>query len=333
MTRLTYSILILALLSSWVYGLDDPIYFANDVKCSGFTVVDFYVYPYTDAYDMYYARIRNDENKYYEYVNLNTKYFFKGAVVGDEKAYVSYETYGSSGMIPCSESYLYGFVDKAKFDSVLYLFSYSSRDGSNAKFENSALKIRNALIQPFFGSTSKISGSGRNESRTVLKFPTVFVCVYKNKRCILNKFAFLDAPDNILSPGTEAAFYTYVDLPASYDSIQYLSNYSVSLTGAVTSVAMPNKMNNLPNTMRLFQNFPNPFNGRTMIGYAVTEQGEYWLQIYNQNGQVIADLRRWHTIPGEFSWQFDSGDLASGTYYYSISSGSSRLLRKMALIK
>jgi hypothetical protein len=88
-----------------------------------------------------------------------------------------------------------------------------------------------------------------------------------------------------------------------------------SLTGIISS------KNSLPMGLKLEQNYPNPFNPSTVIRYRVPLSSAVILKVYNILGKVVATLVDEHQNAGDYSVTFNAGTLASGIYFYSLSTG------------
>lgn len=90
----------------------------------------------------------------------------------------------------------------------------------------------------------------------------------------------------------------------------------------------------LPVRYALESNFPNPFNPRTHIRFALPEAATVTLEVYNAQGQKVATL-----VDGEgydagyYEASFEADGLASGVYFYRIDAGRFRRVRKMTLIR
>ncbi len=70
---------------------------------------------------------------------------------------------------------------------------------------------------------------------------------------------------------------------------------------------------------RLYQNFPNPFNPSTTIGFRLKKRGYVKLYIYDLTGSIIATLVNEDKEAGYYEAIFDAGDkMASGIYLYRI---------------
>ncbi len=94
----------------------------------------------------------------------------------------------------------------------------------------------------------------------------------------------------------------------------------------------------IPLAVGLHQNHPNPFNPRTTITYAVPRAQEISLQIFDVQGKLVRTLVHGLQAPGthEVTWQGqnDQGGLvASGLYFYRLTSDAGQLTRKMLLLK
>lgn len=83
----------------------------------------------------------------------------------------------------------------------------------------------------------------------------------------------------------------------------------------------------------LGQNYPNPFNPSTSIKFNIPESGYTTIKVYNLLGSEVATLLDEMKQPGTYEISFNAAVLSSGTYFYSLESGSFRQVRKMILLK
>ncbi len=88
-----------------------------------------------------------------------------------------------------------------------------------------------------------------------------------------------------------------------------------------------------PVEMRLSQNYPNPFNSVTTITYHITKTARVKLVIYTLLGQVVATLVNKEQLPGRYTVQFDASYLASGIYFYRLTTSKYSKTRRMLLLK
>jgi hypothetical protein len=88
-----------------------------------------------------------------------------------------------------------------------------------------------------------------------------------------------------------------------------------------------------PATFSLAQNFPNPFNPVTTIGYHLPIRTHVTLRVLNLIGQEVALLVNEVQDPGRKSVVFDGAELTSGMYYYQLSAGAFSQTRKLVLLR
>lgn len=92
----------------------------------------------------------------------------------------------------------------------------------------------------------------------------------------------------------------------------------------------------------LLQNYPNPFNPSTKIKYSVgtslplliRERGvRVSLKVYDVLGKEVATLVDEYKPAGIYEVEFNSADLPSGVYFYTLKAGPFNQTRKMLLLK
>jgi hypothetical protein len=86
-------------------------------------------------------------------------------------------------------------------------------------------------------------------------------------------------------------------------------------------------------SFELAQNFPNPFNPTTTIGYSIPKAGEVQIEIINVLGQKVYSLMNPFSQSGYHQIQIDASNWASGIYFYRVTSGNQSLTKKMLLLK
>ena len=111
-------------------------------------------------------------------------------------------------------------------------------------------------------------------------------------------------------------------------NLQYITPYN---PGALLSNG--NNGNLIPEKYSLEQNYPNPFNPSTGIRYSIPEGNYVTIKVYDLTGKESATIVNEYKPAGSYEVTFDAGGLASGVYYYSISSGEFRKTMKMVLVK
>ena len=95
----------------------------------------------------------------------------------------------------------------------------------------------------------------------------------------------------------------------------------------------------IPTQFALHQNYPNPFNPSTQISFDVPEGSEFVrLNIYNVLGKNVSSLINNVVNPGKHKVEWNAKDnegnpVASGIYFYELSSASFTARKKMLLIR
>ena len=88
-----------------------------------------------------------------------------------------------------------------------------------------------------------------------------------------------------------------------------------------------------PERIKLFGNYPNPFNPSTQISFELPENMEVNITIYNAMGQKVATLLEGQLAAGSHSIPFSAENLASGTYLYQLQADGYQHTEKMTLVK
>ncbi|MBN1300532.1 MAG: T9SS type A sorting domain-containing protein [Melioribacteraceae bacterium] len=95
-----------------------------------------------------------------------------------------------------------------------------------------------------------------------------------------------------------------------------------------------NYSNTHPVKYELHQNFPNPFNPTTSIGYQISRYETVTLKVYDVLGREIEVLVNEKKSPGVYKVQFDGSALASGVYCYKLQTESEFIeIKKFILLK
>jgi endoglucanase len=141
------------------------------------------------------------------------------------------------------------------------------------------------------------------------------------------------------TPSTPPAL-CYLDSTPSYASNEIAVNWNAPLvlvagyfgTGGVTSVDGP-QGTVLPGSIRLEQNFPNPFNPTTTIQFSIVDRQSTSVRVYDMLGRNVATLVDGMVNPGNYSVAFDGSRLASGVYLCRLSAGSAQSSIKLVMLK
>ena len=91
-------------------------------------------------------------------------------------------------------------------------------------------------------------------------------------------------------------------------------------------------------SLKLFPNYPNPFNSITIINYKLPATKNVTLAIYDVRGRFVRSLIQAMQLPGNYSVLWDGKDqngtrLPSGIYFYRLKAGKTIKTKKLLLLK
>lgn len=89
----------------------------------------------------------------------------------------------------------------------------------------------------------------------------------------------------------------------------------------------------IPDQVELSQNYPNPFNPATTIEYAIPEETEVRLEVYNILGERVTVLVEETAQPGTYEATWNASEMASGVYIYRLQAGDKTYTRQMTFVK
>jgi len=80
-------------------------------------------------------------------------------------------------------------------------------------------------------------------------------------------------------------------------------------------------------------NYPNPFNPATTIVFNLPFASDTKLEVYNILGQRVATLVDEYLNSGEYSFEWDGRNVASGIYLYRLTTNEFSTTKQMVLMK
>lgn len=84
----------------------------------------------------------------------------------------------------------------------------------------------------------------------------------------------------------------------------------------------------------LGQNVPNPFSQKTEFRYMLKGNGMVSLTIFDLQGRKVVNLVNEFQVKGDYSKNFDAGNLPEGVYFYQLTVGNETVAtRKMVIVK
>ncbi len=106
-----------------------------------------------------------------------------------------------------------------------------------------------------------------------------------------------------------------------------------SIGGTSSMARLTKGESRLPQDFALEQNYPNPFNPTTQISFALPEQSEVSLEIYNILGQKVETVAEGTYEAGYHTVTWDASQAASGVYFYRLVTKDYIDSKKMLLLK
>ena len=89
----------------------------------------------------------------------------------------------------------------------------------------------------------------------------------------------------------------------------------------------------LPQSFELYQNFPNPFNPMTKIGFRLSKPNQATLTIFDLKGKEVEVLYEGNKNSGYHSIEFNASSYPSGVYIYQLKAEGRVITKKMSLIR
>ena len=113
---------------------------------------------------------------------------------------------------------------------------------------------------------------------------------------------------------------------------------SAPATTAAARTAPPTASLTTATAVRLYPNYPNPFAGTTTLRYALPDEMNARLAVYDVLGRTVRVLGDSRRPAGEYTAVWDGRDeagqpVAPGLYLYRLEAGGARHVRKMLLVR
>ncbi|MBZ0199877.1 MAG: T9SS type A sorting domain-containing protein [Ignavibacteriaceae bacterium] len=132
---------------------------------------------------------------------------------------------------------------------------------------------------------------------------------------------------------TESTKYTFVDESFSQPGVKLQYRLKqIDFNGAFTYFDAV-EVELAPVEMMLEQNYPNPFNPTTTISFSLPHKENVSLKVFNTMGEEVASLSNGSMEAGSHNINFNSHNLASGLYFYTLTAGNKTQSKKMLLLK
>jgi hypothetical protein len=90
---------------------------------------------------------------------------------------------------------------------------------------------------------------------------------------------------------------------------------------------------NRPINFSLNQNYPNPFNASTVISFELTEASPVTIDIFDITGAKVMTLVNGNMSAGSHDVVWDASEVASGVYFYKLTSNDASVTKQAVLVK
>jgi hypothetical protein len=130
-------------------------------------------------------------------------------------------------------------------------------------------------------------------------------------------------------PSESGKYCYYVTLVTYYRELKSWENLCIN----ITDIRDEYDLNKNKHTIFQIRNYPNPFNPSTTIEFTLPKSEFVELKVYNILGKEVSTLVSNKLNSGNYTYTFDGKNLASGVYYYQISAGDFREVKKMILLR
>ncbi|MBX7045251.1 MAG: T9SS type A sorting domain-containing protein [Ignavibacteria bacterium] len=129
-------------------------------------------------------------------------------------------------------------------------------------------------------------------------------------------------------PNTAAPVDVVNGIHYASDHCPVIAKYVLTGTSGIISTG-----NEIPSGFSLSQNFPNPFNPVTTIGFGLPVSAYVTLKVYDLTGREVLSPVNEQKPAGNFAVTIDASALPSGTYIYRFTAGNYTAMKKMILLK
>ncbi|MEA3296807.1 MAG: T9SS type A sorting domain-containing protein, partial [candidate division Zixibacteria bacterium] len=300
----------------------------------------------------FYVSVRNDGNEYDEYEITSTS--AAGWTTNDQPGTVltnpdDLDSLYFEVVLPTS------IGDNDVSDVITYKVSSLNEPGLFVEYSVTATALAQAQYAVYItdrpnqqsgdvGTTVRFTVGARNDGNTADDF-------YISVTADLLGWSVSPQPGTVpVNPGETVYPYFDVTIPSgANDADMELLTYTVTSnsdpnafgSGEVTLLAIDDgtdvgdddNASGLPKRVSLAQNYPNPFNPTTTISFDLPAKSRVRLDIVNILGRKVDELELGQLPGGNHQVEYDGSALASGVYFYHLSTDFGQQTKKMILLK
>jgi hypothetical protein len=167
-------------------------------------------------------------------------------------------------------------------------------------------------------------------------FTTLAVSIYAQSFTVENGQFYSSSGCSASDSFIECSVIGSAESGASSNAEYQLESGAVSLSsGSLTEIDSERL---LPVSFSIKDNFPNPFNASTQIGFSIPELRNTKVEIFDSSGRSVRTLLHQPLNPGQYTLEWNGVDdtgleLPSGLYVTRVQSGNNSDVIKMLLLK
>lgn len=140
-----------------------------------------------------------------------------------------------------------------------------------------------------------------------------------------------------ISLAIDGMSYTFVDNEIE-NGTSYIYRVEYPENGEIHTLFETEEVGTPQLTLALDQNWPNPFNPSTSIGYYLPEGCNVRLEIYDASGRLINVLQNGAQASGKYNVDWNGTNsigskVSSGIYFYRLTAGKETISKKMVLLR
>jgi hypothetical protein len=136
----------------------------------------------------------------------------------------------------------------------------------------------------------------------------------------LGVFETVNGGTNWTQQNSGLANVSVADLDLRTDGILVAATHGRGVYKTVFTTDVTEIPAELPSAFALQQNYPNPFNPTTTIPFTIAKAGHVRLAVFDALGREVALVVDEDLAPGTYSAPFNAAALASGVYFYRLTS-------------
>jgi len=121
----------------------------------------------------------------------------------------------------------------------------------------------------------------------------------------------------------------YMQIQRRIDVPQEIVQFNFS----VTTVGVNEEQNAAQSNISLLEAYPNPTSNSTELPFSVSRAMDTRIDLFNSFGEKIATLQNGLTSPGFHAVVLNTENLVSGTYYYTLSAGTTKITKALSVVK